>query len=159
MDTEDVVVKEVAPVRVAELSGVAAGYETAAIGPVIQPLYPELMRRLAVAGVTPTGPGIAYYVPVAEGEEITVHAGVQVAADPRPEHDFDVVDLPAIERVAAIIHRGPMDYVERSIQTLAQWIEENGYRTDGHAREVYLDYCPDDLENSVTEIQLTITKA
>ncbi len=158
MDTEEVVVKEVAPIRVAELSDVAASYATAAIGPVIQPLYPELMSRLSAAGVTPTGPGIAYYEPVADGEEVTVHAGIQVAADPRPEHDFAVVDLPALDAVAAIIHRGPMDYVERSIQILARWIEENGYRTNGCSREVYLDYNPDDAENGVTELQFPIFK-
>ena len=69
-----------------------------------------------------------------------------------------MVDLPALDAVAAIIHRGPMDYVERSIQILARWIEENGYRTNGCSREVYLDYNPDDAENGVTELQFPIFK-
>ena len=55
MATEHVVLKEVAPVRVAELTATAASYGQEDVGPVIRPLYPELHRRLAAAGVTPAG--------------------------------------------------------------------------------------------------------
>jgi len=77
MNTEDVVLKEVAPVRVAELTGIATSYEGKHIGPVIQPLYPELFRRLDAAKVAVTGPGIAYYEPAPgdSGEADVVHAG------------------------------------------------------------------------------------
>jgi DNA-binding transcriptional MerR regulator len=160
MNTEDVIVKEVAPVRVAELTGTAASYETEAIGPVIQPLYPELFRRLDAAGVAPTGPGIAYYEPASgeAGEAVVVHAGIQVAAGPHPDYDFAVVDLAPIRTAATIIHHGPMDDVEQSMQILARWIEDNGYRTDGYAREVYLEYCQEETEKGVTELQVTIFK-
>src|ERR1700750_2774667 len=46
-----VVVKRLAPVRVAELTGVAAGYEPEAITPVIQPLYHDVWIRLASADI------------------------------------------------------------------------------------------------------------
>ena len=157
MSTEDVVVREVAPVRVAELTGIAGGYESEAIGPVIQPLYPELFRRLAAAGVRPTGPGIAYYEP-APGDAVLVHAGVQVAADPHAGYDFAVVDLPAVGPAATIIHHGAMTGVEGSLQVLARWIEDNGYRADGYAREVYLEYCQDEAGKGVTELQLAVAK-
>jgi DNA-binding transcriptional MerR regulator len=158
MNTEDVIVKKIAPVRVAELTATAAGYESAAIGPVIQPLYPELMRRLETAGVTPTGPGVAYYGPAGATEAVLVHAGIQVAADPSGRYDFAVVDLPPITSAATIVHRGAMDTVEQSLQVLARWLEDHGYRTDGYAREVYLDYCQDDLTKSVTELQVATVK-
>jgi DNA-binding transcriptional MerR regulator len=73
-----------------ELTAVAASYEGADIGPVIQPLYPALFGRLEAAGVTPVGPGIAYYEP-AEGETreaVIVHAAVPVAVGPRSDYDF-----------------------------------------------------------------------
>jgi effector-binding domain-containing protein len=38
-----------------------------------------------------------------------------------------------------------------------RWIEEHGYRTDGFAREVYLDHDPDRAEQGVTERQMAIT--
>ncbi|MCG5442624.1 MerR family transcriptional regulator [Micromonospora sp. NIE79] len=157
MTTQDVVLKEIAPVRVAELTAVAASYQGEDIGPVIQPLYPELFRRLDAAGITPTGPGIAWYEPAdSGGDAVVVHAGVLVDAEPSAAPDVVVRDLPELRNAATIIHHGAMDDVEPSMQALARWIEDNGYRTDGFAREVYLDYCPDAPEKGVTELQVAV---
>ncbi|MET7376983.1 MerR family transcriptional regulator [Micromonospora arida] len=157
MTTQDVVLKEIAPARVAELTAVAASYQGEDIGPVIQPLYPELFRRLSAAGVNPTGPAIAWYEPADAGDDaVVVHAGVLVDAEPAAAPDVTVRDLPALRSAATIIHHGAMDDVEPSMQALARWIEENGYRTDGFAREVYLDYCADTPEKGVTELQLAV---
>ena len=49
MPVEDIGVKRIPAVRVAELTAIAAGLEPAAIGPVIQPLYQDLGRRRARA--------------------------------------------------------------------------------------------------------------
>ncbi|RAO10435.1 Protein-serine/threonine phosphatase [Micromonospora noduli] len=157
MTTQDVVLKEIAPVRVAELTAVAPSYQGEDIGPVIQPLYPELFRRLDAAGITPTGPAIAWYEPADPGgDAVVVHAGVLVDAEPSAAPDVTVRDLPELRNAATIIHHGAMDDVEPSMQALARWIEENGYRTDGFAREVYLDYCPDTPEKGVTELQVAV---
>jgi hypothetical protein len=43
-----------------------------------------------------------------------------------------------------------------TIQTLARWIDENGYRSSGHVRELTLE-CPDDPDKWVTELQEPIT--
>ncbi|MEU5909838.1 MerR family transcriptional regulator [Micromonospora sp. NPDC047527] len=157
MTTQDVVLKEIAPVRVAELTAVASSYQSEDISPVIQPLYPELFGRLSAAGVTPTGPAIAWYEPVDPGgDAVVVHAGVIVDAEPSAAPDVSVRDLPELRSAATIIHHGAMDDVEPSMQALARWIEENGYRTDGFAREVYLEYCQDTPEKGVTELQLAV---
>ncbi|MEV1074737.1 MerR family transcriptional regulator [Micromonospora parva] len=157
MTTQDVVLKEIAPARVAELTAVAASYQGEDIGPVIQPLYPELFRRLSAAGVNPSGPAVAWYEPAdAGGDAVVVHAGVFVDAEPAAAPDVTVRDLPPLNSAATIIHHGSMDDVEPSMQALARWIEENGYRTDGFAREVYLDYCADTPEKGVTELQLAV---
>jgi DNA-binding transcriptional MerR regulator len=155
MPSEDVVVKSVPAVRVAELSGVAGGFNPEQITPVIQPLYEELMRRLAAAGVTPTGPALAYYVHLRDGVE--VHAGIEVDASASGP-DFDVVDLPAYEQVATILHRGPMDEVMPDVQALARWIDDNGYRTLGPSRELYLEL-PEDQDLWATELQEPIVRA
>ncbi|MBB4916227.1 MerR family transcriptional regulator [Streptosporangium saharense] len=155
MAVEEVVVKRVPPVRVAEVSAVAASYDSEEIGPVIQPLYEELFQRLGRAGVAPSGYGISCYEPAEDGS-VVVHAGVEVAAQPSPEHDFAIVDLPEVEKAATIIHRGPMEQVDATYQILAHWVEEHGYRSLGLAREVSLE-CPDDHEGWVTEIQLAVT--
>ncbi|MFJ6194531.1 MerR family transcriptional regulator [Micromonospora sp. NPDC092111] len=160
MTTENVVLKALAPVRVAELTALARSYATPDIGPVIQPLYPELFRRLESAHIPPTGPTLAWYEPV-EGDDDTVrvHAGVTVDADPTRAGEVAIVDLPAVSTAATIVHHGAMDEVETTMRVLAGWIEEHGWRATGHARELYLDYCPDEPEKGVTELQLPVVRA
>src|SRR6478735_8747993 len=88
---DGVVVKRLAPVRVAELTGVAAGYEPEAITPVIQPLYHDVWCRLASADIPAAGHAVAYYEDTPEGG-ILVHAAVPVAA--AAAHGVSIVDLP-----------------------------------------------------------------
>jgi DNA-binding transcriptional MerR regulator len=155
LTTADVVLKEVPGLRVAELTAVAASYEPASITPVITPLYPQLRDRLAAAGAAPTDVKVAWYTP-ASGDSVVVHAGLGVAVDPRPGYDFAVVDLPPLGPAATLVHHGSMAGVERSLAILARWIEDNGYRTDGYAREVYLEYCEGEPDRNVTELQLGV---
>ncbi|MFD0168092.1 MerR family transcriptional regulator [Streptomyces decoyicus] len=242
MSADDVVVKRTGAVLLAELSGIAASYGPEDIGPVIQPLYGELCRRLEAAGVTPAGPGLAYYedapeipetgTPEAETpaartpeartpaakppaakppaakppaakppaamtanehgptwsrEAIVVHAGVVITEEalakagattdgtpgpagttsapltptltPTPTGlGFDVVTLPALDCAATVVHRGPMSRILPTVQNLAHWIDANGYRSAGYARELYLE-CPPDQEKWVTEIQEPVVRA
>lgn len=156
MPSNDVVIKRIPPVRVAELTAVADGYEPEHISPVINPLYDELFRRLDAAGVRPAGPGVAYYEDATDGR-ITVHAAIQVSAGPG-SGDFVVRDLPLIVEAATIMHRGPMDAVVPTAQVLAAWIDANGYRADGYAREINLE-CPENRDDWVTELQVAVTRA
>jgi DNA-binding transcriptional MerR regulator len=153
----DVVIKSVPAVRLAELIGIAESYESDKISPVIQPLYAELVKRLGEAGLAITGPAIAYYEQVPEG--VLVHAGAPVNVEQGKTYDFDVVDLPAVEQVATVVHHGPMDHVDAAFQQLGRWIEANGYRSTGFAREVYLKYGDGDPETWVTELQETVTRS
>src|SRR6266496_1160528 len=80
MPTNDVQVKKIERIRVAEVTGVAASFEPVSVTPVIGPLYHELMHRLEAAGVTPVGPAIAYYEDE-PGGGVRVHAAMPVNAD------------------------------------------------------------------------------
>src|SRR5262245_26715880 len=152
MPADDVQIKRIPAVRVAELTGTAASFEPESISPVIQPLYGELSGRLDRAGLTPTGPAIAYYEGSPDGDGVLVHASLPVSAESNQEHDFLIVDLPEIEQAATIVHRGSMDHVMPTIQTLARWIDANGYRSAGHSRELYIE-CGEDRNAWVTELQ------
>jgi DNA-binding transcriptional MerR regulator len=152
---DGVVIRRLTPVRVAELTGQALGYEPEAITPVIQPLYQELWQRLATAGLPTAGPGVAYYedVPYQDtGAAILVHAAVPVNAEPGGDHGLTIVDLPEVASAATIIHHGSMDDVLPTGQALARWIEASGYRSAGYAREVTLKW-HHDREQWVTELQ------
>ncbi|MFF2698719.1 MerR family transcriptional regulator [Streptomyces cyaneofuscatus] len=164
MPADDVVIKTVPAVRVAELTGLAASYEPQDIGPVIGPLYEELFPLLEGAGVRPTGPGIAWYEDAPHGSPegggaVVVHAGVTVSAPVGPVGGTGVrvVELPPFE-AATIVHRGAMDDVLPAAQTLARWLDANGYRSTGYAREVNLE-CPADRSQWVTELQEPVAKA
>ncbi|GAB7182069.1 MerR family transcriptional regulator [Kitasatospora sp. Ki12] len=159
MSAHDVVVKPVPSVRAAQLTGVAASYAPEDITPVIGQLFTELCRRLAEAGVEGTGPSVARYEDGPEGDgSVLILVAVPVGPSVRPgAHDFEVVDLPPIEEAATIVHRGPMNGVLGTVQHLARFIEENGYRSAGYARELYLE-CPEDEAGWVTELQEPVVR-
>ncbi|WP_406138991.1 MerR family transcriptional regulator [Streptomyces anulatus] len=160
MPADDVVIKTVPAVRVAELTGRAASYQPQDIGPVIGPLYDRLLPLLEGAGLRPTGPGIARYEDApGGGGAIVVHAGVTVSAPVGPVGDTEVrvVELPPFE-AATIVHRGAMDDVLSTTHTLARWLDANGYRSTGYSREVNLE-CPPDQGSWVTELQEPVAKA
>jgi effector-binding domain-containing protein len=87
-----------------------------------------------------------------------VHAGVQVAAEPRDQHVISVADLPEVASAATIIHHGPMDDVLPAGQALARWIDANGYQSVGYARELMVEWFPDP-QQWVTEIQQPVRSA
>ncbi|MEZ0070560.1 DNA-binding transcriptional MerR regulator [Streptacidiphilus sp. MAP12-20] len=157
MPTDEVVLKSLPAVRLAVLTGTAESFDPRHIGPVIGPLYRSLHERLTAANVPVTGPDIAWYQQAGTelGEPIVVHAGVSVALDPGPVPGADgveVVELATVEQAATIVHRGDMDQVLGSVQTLARWIESTGHRADTLGRELYLNSCGPQAE-WVTEIQ------
>ncbi|MFJ9340349.1 MerR family transcriptional regulator [Streptomyces sp. NPDC101733] len=157
MPAEEIVLKSLPSIRLAELTGIAASYAPQDIGPVIGPLYEELCARVESAGVTPTGPGTAYYEAAPGGEpgSVLVHAGLPVAAAVRAGElggAVRIVELPPVERAATVVHRGSMDGVLPTAQALAHWIDANGHRSTGYARELTLA-CLEDRDRWVTELQ------
>ncbi|GAA1960891.1 MerR family transcriptional regulator [Kitasatospora viridis] len=159
MPTNDVVLKSIPAVRVAELTATAASYQPEDISPVIGPLYDELFRRLDAAGISPTGPGIALYEDSPEGGgRITVHATVQVSAPLRADSELRVLDLPALDQAATIVHHGSMDAVVPTSQTLSRWTDAHGYRATGYPREVTLEH-HEDRSQWVTELQSAVVRA
>ncbi len=152
MPQQDIQVKTIPAVRVAELSAPAASFEPASVGPAISPLYDDLWVRLDRRDIQIAGPAIAYYEDAPNGDGIIVHACFPVNIPADGDYDFKVVDLPAIERAATIVHRGAMDNVMSTIQELALWIDASGYTSAGYNRELYLQV-GDDKSTLVTELQ------
>ncbi len=152
MPDDDVQIKTIPAVRVAELTAIAASFGPESISPVIGPLFDELCGQLDKAGLAPAGPSIAYYQDAPDGNGVLVHAAFPVNTDPGGGQGFSIVDLPEIRQAATIVHRGAMDNVMGTIQTLARWIDANGYRSAGYSRELYLQ-CGEDKAAWVTELQ------
>lgn len=146
-----VVLKDLPAARLVALTSTAASFTPEDIGPVVNPLCAELGRRLPEAtAVRPSGRLTCWYA--ASVDEVVVHAGVPAAVEVKGElNGLLVVDLPAT-RAATIVHRGRIDAILPAWQALARWIDDNGHRSGGPARELYLD-CPEDPSLWVTELQ------
>ncbi|MBJ8346880.1 MerR family transcriptional regulator [Antrihabitans sp. YC2-6] len=156
MPTNDVVIKPIPAVRVAELTGRAGGFEPSHISPVIQPLFEELSGYLEKAGIAFAGPAVAYYEDSPDGDgSVIVHAAVPVNATPDPAHPFTIVDLPEVKQAATIVHRGSMDECLPDWQALGRWIDDHGHSSSGAAREVTLEYT-EDPSGWVTELQVPV---
>lgn len=154
LPTVEVLVKQIPVTRVAELTAPADSYASQDITPVIRPLFERLCDRLAAANVTAVGAGVAGYE--SQGDRVLIHAAIPVDLPLGEQHGFTVVELPAIE-AATLVHHGSMDNSDESLETLARWIETHGYRSTGFAREISLEFPPDE-DGWVTEMQESIEK-
>lgn len=152
-----IMIEAIPGMRVAELTSTAAGFDPVHIGPVVRPLFDELVVRLERDGVEPAGPAVAYYERTPIGGQVVVHAAMPVADGVRTGTDFAVLHLPSVPRAATLEYRGSMDDVLPAWHSLDAWIESNGYRADGPARERYVVYA-DDPADRVTELQQPVTR-
>ena len=162
MSEHQIEVKSVAAMHVASTGALAASFDPDDITAVIGPLYPRLFDQLGASGVTPTGPSLAWYEVDPMGtDQVLVHAGVPVDDSVTAVDGLDVIDLPAIERVAAIVHQGAPEAevgFDASYHALLRFAEANGYVAVGFSREIYLD-CPPDRSKWVTELQFALAPA
>ncbi len=157
MASAELLVKPIEAIRVAAIRDIVANHGS------VGPLYEEIMVELEARGLTPTGPALAvYYDERYKEADIDVEAAIPVEASELVEGvRFQIRDLPAHERMACLMRRGPYDDFTPSYQTLMSWIEENGYRIIGPNREIYLRGPKAGLppEEYVTEIQFPVAKA
>ena len=77
-----------------------------------------------------------------------------------PADDIQVKQIPAIRAAELTAPAASLEpaSITPVIQTLARWIDENGYRSTGYPRELTLEYS-DDPDKWVTELQEPITPA
>lgn len=164
VDTAEVVLKQVPAMLVAELTATATSYDDpTSITENLTPLYPRLFELVERTGVPVVGAPLAHYraAPRSPGDEtIVVHAAVPIGEWPTRKAGFDVLELPAIGTAATMLHHGSMAEAFRTGQTIANWIDDNGYRAvgSGFAREVYLDCPPGEFDRWVTELQVPVSR-
>lgn len=156
MPANDIVLKPIPAIRVAELTALAASFTPDDITPVIQPLCRELGERMATAGLVPSGHLTCYYEKVAE-DKVIVHAAVPISAVTGDTNGLTIADLPGAETAATTVHRGSMDVVLPAWQAIARWTESNGYHSSGFPRELYLEV-GEDTSTWVTELQEPVTR-
>ncbi|MCU1344029.1 MAG: MerR family transcriptional regulator [Acidimicrobiia bacterium] len=151
----EVTLKRVEPVVVAVASATAASFSPVDVGPALSPLYRPLFEQVEAAGLRSAGPPIAFYEDAPDGDGIVVNAAVPISAGDDSGGGVELRSLPALDQVAAAVHHGSMQNCETTIGAMFRWISDNGLKTLGYSREIYLD-CPDDVSKWVTEIQFPV---
>ena len=158
--SETVQYRPVDAVTVYAASGIAPGGGPDNVSPVVGPIITGLDRSLEAAGREIIEPGIFWYVPVPDSDDLAVHVSYVAEPDPRPGDGYDIVALPAVETMATLIHRGDMAGIGEAWSRLMQGVIDDGYRMTGPCREVYLE--ADGHEPGpgwVTELQVPVEKA
>lgn len=146
----DVQFQDVPSARVAGMTGRAAGFGSAQIGPVVAPMFSEVAALLAAADVE-TGPAIATYAADDSGDGVIVTAGFEVEPAVESVQGLEIHLLPPAHAAVAT-HRGAVATIDRSWSALADRVREAGAEIAGPAREIYLTPGERPQEEWVTEL-------
>jgi DNA-binding transcriptional MerR regulator len=154
MPDYDVVLKKVDPILVAGVRDIIPTY------PEQGHLWEKLETYLVQQKVTPNGACFTIYYT----DEPEIDAEVcEPLSDRIPASEpVQVHQLPPIETMACVVHHGPFITLNEAYIALLKWIDGNGYRITGPAREIYLE--PPATPGSqtdpstVSEIQFPVVK-
>lgn len=158
MPAYDVVLKSVAPVKVAQVRGVAPSMEQ--LGPTLDRLFDEVMGYIKQHGATIIGPAATLYYDT-DYRESDVHVGACMPFEGtlNDGERVKIETLPAVETMASVIHHGPFSTLNQAYNAILEWIEANGYQISGSNRELNLAYeRGGDQSKYVTEIQFPVAK-
>ena len=158
MPAYDVIVKKVASLRVAQVREVVPDIEH--IGPVLNRIFDQVGAYIYGHGATPIEPATTiYYVEGYCEKDFEVGACMPFNGSLSGNERVEVIDLPAHETVASVVHHGPFSTMNQAYDAAFRWIEANGYQSAGFVRELNLEYERDgDQSKYVTEIQFPIEK-
>jgi DNA-binding transcriptional MerR regulator len=154
MPQVEFVEKELPAVQLAQI--VDSVEDQPEIGPKIGPMFSRLAAALADSGIKVDQAAVAWYRP--QGDRMQIAAAFPVAVtEPTPAFvaaGVQVATLDAVEHAVTVLHRGGMETIGDTWQALVRHIEDEGHRTTGVAREVYLHMPMDqDPAGWVTELQ------
>jgi DNA-binding transcriptional MerR regulator len=160
MPVYDVVIKKVAPLRVAQARGISPKLEQPELGVTLGRLFGEVAQAINQQGAAIAGPGTTlYYDPDYREQDIDVGACLAFTGELRDSEQVKVIELPAVETMACVIHHGSFTTMHHAYHAILAWIEANGYRVSGPNRELNLEFEPGGDESQfVTEIQFPVEK-
>jgi predicted transcriptional regulator YdeE/DNA-binding transcriptional MerR regulator len=159
----EVVLKRVEAAPFASLHGVAPGVDD--LPGFIEGMLGAMRSWLDWSGVRPAGPWMALYSGMEYRERnLPVELGVVVEAEAlrrkyaARRSDVSLRVLPAVERMASLVHAGSIDTLAQAYTGLYTWIEANHQRAGGPARELYLRDEAEERSAQVIEVQLPLER-
>jgi effector-binding domain-containing protein len=156
MSSEEVVIKSLPAMKIAGVREIIPTYSD------VSQLYRVLFTHTGRHRAKPVGPPLSlYYDDGYRERNIDVEAAVPLSKDIPAGERVKVRELPAVEEMACIVHKGSYDNFSEPYSRLLTWIEANGYRISAPNREVYIKG-PGLLTKPskyVTELQIPVEKA
>ena len=151
----DVILKSVERKKVACLRGIIEDYSKQCS------LWGELMGYLGTNNAKIVGPSMSvYYDPGYKESDVDIEVMACIGNNIPGTDRIKVKELPAIENVACVVHKGSYEEVSVAYHALLKWIEENEYKVVGPNRELYLEgeHSTNNPEEYITEIQVPVGK-
>jgi len=151
----EVILKRVAPLRVASLRRIIPTYWDE------EPLWIELMEQIQRGGVKTLNSSLSMY----HAGEPEIDAEVCIAVSPAVTgiRGLSIRTLPAVETMASTLHKGPFTGFAGAYASLLRWIDANGFRSNGPDREIYLRLPRAGKSRSdpdaITEMQVPVIKS
>ncbi|WP_078382252.1 MerR family transcriptional regulator [Sutcliffiella halmapala] len=160
--TNDISIKKVEPILVATVRDVCEKNSKDQFDQLCENLWGRVNEYIDQSAVKRTIPCMTLYH---SGLYIHTDAAIDIeVAEPItkviPESaDVLVYELPAIEKMACVVHQGPFSTIGNTSRRMFQWIAENGYTVCGPVREIYHkgDWMTDDVNEYVTELQVPVS--
>lgn len=121
-------------------------------------LFAEVMQAITQQGEAIAGPGTTlFYDPDYREQDVDVGAYLAFTDELCENEQVKVIELPAIETMACVIHHGSFTTMHQACHAIPGWIEANGYHVSGPNRELDLEFDPGgDEAKFVTEIQFPV---
>ena len=139
MSTTPIEYRRIEPLTVYAASGIAAGMGPQHVSPVVDRLLGPLQAALDAAGVAYEEPGVFWYEPVPDTEELRVNVSWVASGTPQEGEGYEVVRLPAVERAATTLYRGDMPGIGDAWMGLTAAAAAAGEHLLDPTREVYLE--------------------
>ena len=158
MPAYDVVLKSVAPLRVAQVRGVAPSMQQ--LGPTLDRLFDQVMGYITEQGATCAWPATTvYYDAEMRESDISVGACMPFEGTLKESEQVQVIELPAVGTMASVVHHGSFSTLHQAYNAIFRWIETSGYQINGPNRELNLEYeRGGDQTKFVSEIQFPVEK-
>ncbi len=149
----DVLIKRVEPISVASVREVIPTF------PEQGPLWEELGSFLAYHQIKPEGPCFTIYY--SDPPDIDTQVCEPVSIPIQEDRKVNQQQLPGVETMATVVHDGPFITIGEAYAAILKWIEANGYKINGPAREIYLRPAENGSQTdaaTVTEVQFPVEK-
>ena len=159
-DSEQVILKTVEPQLVAcGLDIMPTDLDPKIAGSILEPLFGKIVEYVASQEAQPSGSLICIYYDLKTRHHINFPVEAIVPIPKKiPENDLiRVYELPKVEKMASIVHKGPFSTIAQSYDKLDNWVKKNNYQMIGGVREVYINF-DQGGENSITELQYPVEK-